>query len=41
MPAPQPTRFADMTRRQKAVFVLKLVVCVISFGMIFPNIMHD
>lgn len=30
-----------MTPRQKLVFVLKVAVCVISFGMIYPNIMHD
>ena len=34
-------RFKEMTGKQKFVFVLKVTVCVISFGMIFPNIMHD
>lgn len=34
-------KFNEMTRRQKIVFVLKITVCVISFGMIYPNIMHD
>lgn len=38
---PPSLRFSEMTRRQKIVFVLKLVVCVISFGMIYPNIMND
>jgi hypothetical protein len=37
----QAVRFKDMTRNQKFVYVLKVTVCVISFGMIFPNIMHD
>jgi hypothetical protein len=38
---PASPKFAHMTRRQRIVFVLKVVVCVISFGMIYPNIMHD
>ena len=33
--------FKEMTGKQKFVFVLKVTVCVISFGMIYPNIMHD
>jgi hypothetical protein len=39
-PPPSP-KFAQMTRRQKVVFVLKVLVCVVSFGMIYPNIMND
>jgi hypothetical protein len=38
---PPAPRFAEMTRRQKIVFVLKVLVCVVSFGMIYPNIMND
>jgi hypothetical protein len=34
-------KYIEMTRRQKIVWVLKLTVCIISFGMIYPNIMHD
>lgn len=34
-------RFAEMTRREKLVFMLKVAVCLISFGFIYPNIMHD
>jgi len=30
-----------MPLRRKVVFVLKLVVCVISFGFLYPNIMSD
>jgi hypothetical protein len=30
-----------MTGRQKLVFVLKVTICIVSFGMIFPNLMHD
>jgi hypothetical protein len=37
----QVVRFKEMTGKQKFVYVLKVTVCVISFGMIFPNIMHD
>jgi hypothetical protein len=41
-PTPPPAlKFSEMTRRQKIVFVLKVAVCVISFGMIYPNIMND
>jgi hypothetical protein len=34
-------KYVEMTRRQKIVWVLKLTVCIVSFGMIYPNIMHD
>jgi hypothetical protein len=34
-------KYNEMTRRQKIVWVLKLTLCIISFGMIYPNIMHD
>jgi len=34
-------KYNEMTRRQKVVWVLKLAVCIISFGMIYPNVMHD
>jgi hypothetical protein len=37
----QAVRFKDMTGKQKFVFVLKVTACVISFGMVYPNIMHD
>jgi hypothetical protein len=40
---PQTTsvKFKDMTPKQKMVFVLKITVCIISGGMIYPNVMHD
>lgn len=38
--AGKPT-FKQMSPRQKTVFILKIVVSVISFGMIFPNLMND
>jgi hypothetical protein len=31
-------RFADMTRLQKCVFVTKVVVCVATFGYVFPHV---
>jgi hypothetical protein len=34
-------KFKDMNPMQKIVFVLKITVCIISGGMIYPNIMHD
>jgi hypothetical protein len=40
--SPHPSiKFSEMARREKIVFVLKLAVCIVSFGMIFPNIMND
>lgn len=34
-------KFADMTRRQKCAFAAKLVVCVATFGFVFPNVQND
>ena len=34
-------KFAQMTRRQKWIFVVKLVVCIATFGFAFPNVQHD
>ena len=33
--------FKEMTPRNKAWFIVKLAICIISFGMIFPNVMSD
>jgi hypothetical protein len=33
--------FAEMTRAQKYVFIGKLALCIITFGMAFPNVMSD
>jgi hypothetical protein len=35
------TPFDKMTREQKIRFVLKLAVCIFTFGFVFPNIMGD
>jgi hypothetical protein len=40
-PAEQSLKYRDMSPRQKAVFVLKLVVLILSFGFIYPNLMSD
>jgi hypothetical protein len=34
-------KFKDMTPKQKVVFVLKVTTCILSGGMVFPNVMHD
>lgn len=34
-------KFDQMTPRQKAVFILKLAVCILSFGFIFPGLTSD
>ena len=35
------TPFKEMTPARKFKFILKLTICILSFGMIFPNVMHD
>jgi hypothetical protein len=35
------TPWAEMTGNQKAMFVCKLVISIVSFGFIFPNLMND
>jgi hypothetical protein len=37
----QGTPYHRMTPRQKARFIAKLVVCILTFGFIFPNVMGD
>ena len=39
--AKEKLTFKQMSAGQKTAFILKLAVCIISFGMIFPNIMTD
>jgi len=39
--ARQSLKFAQMTRGQKAIFILKLTVSILSFGFIFPGITSD
>jgi hypothetical protein len=40
-PAQKSLAFRDMTPKQKAAFVLKLAVLILSFGFIYPNLMRD
>ncbi len=39
--ADQGVPFKKMNRRQKVVFILKVAVCIITFGMVFPHVMSD
>jgi hypothetical protein len=41
MPEARSIKFKDMTAMQKTVFVLKVAVCIISGGFIYPHIMVD
>ncbi len=34
-------KFADMTATQKSIWVAKVVVCVCTFGFVFPNVQSD
>lgn len=40
-PRNEGTKFKDMSPQQKVVFILKLTVCILTFGMAFPNVMSD
>jgi len=33
--------FKQMKPGQKVVFILKLAVCILTFGIVFPNVMSD
>ena len=35
------TPYAQMSTKQKVRFVLKLVICILTFGFVFPNVMGD
>ncbi len=37
----QGTPYKQMSSKQKVVFILKVTACVLSFGMMFPNVMSD
>ena len=39
--ARQPLTFKQMSPSQKIRFVLKVAVCIVTFGMVFPNVMSD
>ena len=38
---PEGTPYKDMKPMQKVSFILKLTICILTFGMAFPNVMSD
>ena len=40
-PAQKSLKYRDMTPKQKAAFILKLTISILSFGFIYPNLMSD
>jgi hypothetical protein len=36
-----PTPYKEMNPRQKVLFIVKLAICILTFGMAFPNVMSD
>lgn len=37
----QGTPYNEMSKEQKIKFVCKLVVCILTFGFAFPNVMGE
>jgi hypothetical protein len=35
------TPYKEMQPGQKVFFILKLAICILTFGMAFPNVMSD
>jgi len=35
------TPYREMQPKQKVLFILKLAICIVTFGMAFPNVMSD
>lgn len=33
--------YNEMSSQQKVKFVMKLVICILTFGIVFPNVMGD
>ncbi|HSU65114.1 MAG TPA: hypothetical protein VLJ12_14735 [Burkholderiales bacterium] len=40
-PKQEGVPFKQMKPRQKVFFILKLAVCILTFGLVFPNVMSD
>jgi len=38
---PRGTPYAQMKPQQKMLFIVKLALCIVTFGMAFPNVMSD
>ena len=41
VPKDRGTPFKDMSRGRKTLFVFKLVISIVTFGLAFPNVMAD
>ena len=39
--AQQSPKFSEMSRGQKVKFILKVVVCMLSFGFIFSHVLSE
>jgi hypothetical protein len=39
--ARQPIPYEQMTPAQKFRFVMKVAVCILTFGFVFPNVMSE
>jgi len=37
----QGTPYEQMNMQQKVRFIVKLAVCILTFGFVFPNVMSD
>jgi len=35
------TPYGEMAPKRKAIFLFKLALCILTFGMAFPNVMSD
>ena len=35
------TPYGEMKPGRKVIFVLKLAICILTFGMAFPNVISD
>lgn len=40
-PKREGTPYNEMSSAQKVKFILKVIVCVLTFGLAFPNVMGD
>jgi len=38
---PEGTPYKQMDPKQKLKFILQLAICILTFGIAFPNVMSD
>jgi hypothetical protein len=38
---PEGTPYKQMKPKQKMMFILKLAICILTFGIAFPNVMSE